>query len=67
MGDRPPKSIKPEADFIPEKEKKITMGNTSLSAIALTAARDRASVAVAMGAGLEPPLRVKIKQALGVG
>ena len=35
------------------------MGHTSLSAIALTTARDWASVAVALGAGLEPPLRVK--------
>lgn len=26
MGDRSPKSIKPEASFIPEKEKKITIG-----------------------------------------
>ena len=57
MGDRPPKSIKPEASFIPEKEKKIPWGTQSLPAIAVATARDQASVAVGAGAG--PPLMVK--------
>lgn len=47
VGNRPPRSVKPEASFIPEKGKKeetITMEHT-----AEITAKDRASEIVAMG------------------
>lgn len=48
MQDRPPKTVKPGANFVPEKEK------NHLSAMAVTTARDWDSETVAMASGLGP-------------
>lgn len=59
LGGRPPKFIKSEADFIPEKEQIFTMGHTEVSAIAVITVRDQVSEIVAMGAAFGLPLTVK--------
>lgn len=48
MQDRPPKTVKPGANFVPEKEK------NHLSAMAVSTARDWDSETVAMASGLGP-------------
>ncbi|XP_035300001.1 HERV-H LTR-associating protein 2 [Cricetulus griseus] len=52
--DRPLKSVKPEASFIPEKEEKITTGHKKAYQLTGIIVRDRASETVIMGAGLGP-------------
>ena len=57
MGDRPPKSIKPEASFILEKKKSYCRAHKAYPAV--RTARDRASETLAMRVGFGPPIIVK--------
>lgn len=57
MADRPPKSIKLEANFIPEKENNNNnhhKAHKAHSAVPETTARDPASEIVVMETGFEP-------------
>ncbi|KAL6051791.1 hypothetical protein STEG23_032064 [Scotinomys teguina] len=61
MGDKPPKSIKPEADFIPKNSKGIEISprGTKAYPLAETTASVQDSKAVAIGGGYEPLFIVK--------
>ena len=63
-GERPPKSIKPEANFILGGKKQKTKNMWAHKAV--TTAKDQASVAVTMGAGWEASSCSKIKHQLWV-
>lgn len=65
MGERSPKSLKLETNFIPEKGKKSPWDTQRLSTITVTTARDRTYVAVAMGAGFGPLFIVKSTPGVG--